>query len=163
MFLPFRVRALLLAAVLGAPSLAACSLTLGQDKNQCKIDADCAKRAGNLTCAAGICVARSGGGGGGAGGSEAGGTGGSDAAGTGGSEAAAGSSGAGGTSGGSGGSSAGSSGSGGEAGKAGAGGAPCSVPAPTCPDNLCLPFDNCTRLGLCDGAPLPALVAPSKP
>jgi hypothetical protein len=49
-------------------------------------------------------------------------------------------------------------------GSAGSGGAAaCATPAPACPDNLCIPFDNCARLGVCDGAALPALVAPPKP
>ena len=30
----------------------------------------------------------------------------------------------------------------------------------TCTDSKCIPFDNCARLGLCDGGPLPALVDP---
>jgi hypothetical protein len=55
-------------------------------------------------------------------------------------------------------------GAGGSAGSGGAGGgASCATPAPSCPDNLCVPFDNCARLGICDGAALPALVAPPKP
>jgi hypothetical protein len=41
--------------------------------------------------------------------------------------------------------------------------APCATPAATCPGNVCFPFDNCARLGLCDGAALPALVAPTAP
>lgn len=47
----------------------------------------------------------------------------------------------------------------------GAGGSSaCATPAPSCPDNLCIPFDNCARLGMCEpGAALPALVAPPKP
>lgn len=40
---------------------------------------------------------------------------------------------------------------------------PCASPAPTCANNICVPFDNCARLGLCAGAALPPLVAPPKP
>lgn len=32
-----------------------------------------------------------------------------------------------------------------------------------CTDAQCIPFDNCARLGLCDGAELPALVDPVAP
>ncbi len=29
-----------------------------------------------------------------------------------------------------------------------------------CTDSKCIPFDNCARLGLCDGGPLPTLIDP---
>jgi len=73
-------------------------------------------------------------------------------------------------------SSSSSSGAGGEGGTAGAGGmgggAPtCFSGTPTkdvdffnaCTNATCVEFDNCARLGLCNGAALPALVDPPAP
>lgn len=174
MHLPRSLRVTLVALLaLGTPLFAACSLSLNQDKDQCKRDADCGKLGASLVCRAGLCVAdaTTGAGNGGAAGgqSEAG------AGGTAGSESGAGGGGASGSSGADGGT-GGASGSGGGAGTGGSGGASgtagasgggsggaCALPAPTCPDNLCVPFDNCARLGLCAGATLPPLVAPPKP
>lgn len=178
--LPRSLRAAVVALLaLGTPLLAACSLSLNQDKDQCKRDADCEKLGAALVCRAGLCVAdaASGGSGGvaggrndaGAGGSaglgDPGGAGGGGAAGESGAGGTAGASGLGGGSGASGtGGGSGASGTGGAAGTGGGGGSDaCAVPAPTCPDNLCVPFDNCARLGLCAGATLPPLVAPPKP
>ncbi len=122
-----------MAVVALAVIVPACSVLLDKSADQCAVDGDCARFPGTV-CVARACVASPLGAAGAA--NEQGGSGG-----------------------------------GGEPSGGGSGGAApsCSVAKPMtndeimnypCTNATCFPFDNCARVGLCDGGALPALVAP---
>lgn len=112
--------------------LGACSLLLDGNKDQCSGNGDCATFGAGYTCSAGLCKAPGDG-----------------------------SSSGNGSSGGSSGNDPDASSSSGDAG---------CVPTPKtrnadfynekCTNSSCVPFDNCARIGLCDGGALPALISP---
>ena len=126
-----RGRALALALFL-AP-VAACSVLLNTSADQCSTNADCAKLSATAVCQSGVCVDNA-------------------------------------TSGGDGGAQDGAAPSDGSVTDgATVTDAGCTPKVPVsqsdflnekCTNATCIPFDNCARLGLCDGGSLPALIVP---
>ncbi len=133
---------LALAAI--ATSIGACNLVVESATDQCTSDTDCKIFNNGSVCANGVCVA---------GGSSS-----SSSSGMGGA-------------GGMGGGGMGGMGGMGGAGGMGGGGPTCFSGTPTkdvdffnqCTEATCVEFDNCARLGLCEGAALPPLVDPPTP
>ncbi len=131
---------LALAAI--ATSVGACNLVVESATDQCTTDADCSKFNNGSVCKQGLCVLAEGSS----------------------NSSSSSSSGMGG---------AGGMGGGGMGGAGGTGGAgpTCFSGTPTtdvqfynqCTNATCVEFDNCARLGLCNGAALPPLVDPPTP
>ncbi len=123
-------------------ALGACSLLLDGSKDQCTGDSDCSSFGAGYTCSAGLCKAPGDG-----------------------------SSGGNGSSGGSGGNVSSSGELPGTSSSSSSSGDSGCTPNPIrmrnadfynekCTNSSCVPFDNCARIGLCDGAALPALIPP---
>lgn len=137
------VQRMLATLVLGAIALAigACNFIVESATDQCTTDADCGKFNNGSVCRQGVCVLA-------ADGSSS-----SSSSGQGGAGGNGGMGGAGGT------------------GGTGGGGPTCFTGTPTtdveffnqCTNATCVEFDNCARLGLCNGAALPPLVDPNNP